>query len=465
MKGMRFFCGLMLLSGAAFAQEQKAALESPSVLASGIPAETAMPQTEPVTVQKEAAPAPKESHAAKSVSPKDTEALAQRQLEYFTAQAQDANAEISSVILGNITSWLWVYPDLKNADKALALKAELELRQGDYRRSIVSQLKHAYEYPDSNISFSVRSILNTTISRRMDRNMKTVLAEIAKGDRSSSKADRLAEFLKKMSSQAGAEFYDALVEEFDDFFSRYPNYAKADELLLDLGNMHQAKKNYYAAIMTYGIVSEVYENSPLRPRACRAAGDVYFMNLKNYEKATKAYQDLINKYPESPEISVAYAQMAEIAKIQKQYELAVDIYGKMIELYPGMDTAFDAYNAQALVYRKELKQPANAVDALDKLATMFKGERAIAALQEAAKIARSDAKDYTLEIAQLDRLVTENPDYKDTPAALYQTGLIYEKDLKNPDKAAQVYQQVIDRYPGNSVIKDARKRLDSLMKK
>ena len=82
----------------------------------------------------------------------------------------------------------------------------------------------------------------------------------------------------------------------------------------------------------------------------------------------------------------------------------------------------------------------------------------------ASEIAEKDLKDYNLKIKLCDRIVREYPDNEKSPKVLYQIAKIYEKEIGNIDKAVAVYQKVIDRYQGNSIVKSAQKRIKSLSK-
>jgi TolA-binding protein len=62
----------------------------------------------------------------------------------------------------------------------------------------------------------------------------------------------------------------------------------------------------------------------------------------------------------------------------------------------------------------------------------------------------------------LDRLVAEYPDAEPSPQALFDSASISAEYLKDPDRAALKYQQLIDRYPGNSLVKKAEKAIKKL---
>jgi tetratricopeptide (TPR) repeat protein len=222
-------------------------------------------------------------------------------------------------------------------------------------------------------------------------------------------------------------------------------------------------KKYLTGILCYDKVLQVYPSSALCPKAKRQIADVYADSLKKPKDAIAIYQEVVNKYPGSDEAGASYGRLAQLSEQEKQYSLAIEVYDKMIELYPQQDAAYNAYVAKARVYKDSLKDYKNAVNSLEQLAGAFKGEKGVKALNEAALIASKDMRDTQLEIKLYQRISTEYADDTlEAPKALYSMAEVYDKKLKNPDRAVEIYRQIADGYAASSYAAKANKMIEKL---
>lgn len=78
-----------------------------------------------------------------------------------------------------------------------------------------------------------------------------------------------------------------------------------------------------------------------------------------------------------------------------------------------------------------------------------------------ARIARKH-KDYPQALAYLKQIIDRYGEDVLADDALFQTAAIYETDLKEPEKARAVYEQLILNYPGSTFVQTARKKLAAL---
>ena len=407
-------------------------------------AENAEPQDRPLS-----APA---NIGAKAAAPAG---IMETEWKYLKAYGDDKDEDVAAAMLVQLTDWLRLYSDSEYADEAQLLKARLHLRLGDYKSAIVDLLKHTQEYPNSKFNADVKKLLNETIDKKMDKKTKPVLIEIAASPETADKSQRLALFLEKLSDKAGDTFYGPAVAEFREFFNRFPLYAGRDGLQLVLGNLHSKKEEYLSARLAYERLIQVYPDSKFRVRAKKLLGDVLANNIKDYNAAIKIYQGITADSPGTGEAWASYKQLARLSERQKQYPLAVEIYERIIALYP--DEKMEVYNAfisEARILREELSKPKEAVEVLNRLAAQYKGAKAIEALYLAAEIARKDMKDLDTEIQMYDKIAA---DYQaEAPKALFAAGQACEKN-KSFDKAREYYDTVVQKYPDDSLVAKAQK--------
>ena len=433
----------------------------------------------PVCAQTETAapvPAPLPAPSVIKTTTIQVEDKSALEWKFFKAQDDNQNQDLAGVLLSEADNWLARNPSAQSADEVLFFKAEQQLKLKNYEAAVTTLLRHVFEYPDSSLDFKVKSTLNSTLDRRIERKLRQPLLDLLRGvDSSAPKQSRMADFLTKTSAVAGEQFYDALMAEYADFSLRNPAYEKADALLLSKAAMNTAKGNYLGAILEYERVLAVYPLSDLRALAKRMAGDVYAANMKDNNKAIESYQYVVDHFADSPEAGTAYVQMAKLAEVEKQYDLAVDVYEKIAKLYDGKEAAYAALTSEARILHEKLNRHQDAINVLMRAADKFKedktvsdpakkDDKAVSALKQAASISRKELRDFEQEIKIYTRIVAEHPDSVDAPAMQFEIGKVYEKDILDADKAIAAYQQVIDRYPGNSASSTAADKVKTLKK-
>lgn len=421
------------------------------------------PQPAPQPKKSKAAPAAPKQEAKPAPAPAKPN-FAAAEWEFFRKHGGEQDEDAAASLLAQVSGWQRTQADTEYGDDALLLAANLRLRLGDYRSAIMDLLGLLYEYPSSEQADPARQLLNSTIDKKMGKKFKPVLADIARDPGAGEKAERRALLLKRMSEQAGEEFYEPLDAAFREYFWRFPDYAKRDELQLALGNFYLAKEEFIRAKLEYEKLLQVYPSSQYVLQAKKALADITANNLKQYGASIPAYQDIAAAFPGTPEAWQAYQQVAKLAEKQKQYDLAVETYEKIIALYPEDDATHGAYRSEARVLREDLAKPREAFDVLNRLADKYKDQRSVEALNLAAEIARKDLKDGEGEIKMYDRIAAEYPSDPQAPKAIFYAGQTYEK-LLDYDKAREYYNRISDKYPDDPMAKKALKAINSLLTK
>ena len=417
---------------------------------------------EKTKIQPPAAAVEKKAAAVIEVSPQAApSSLIVAEWEYFKANRESKDEDVMSLLLPQLADFVAHHPDSEYAGDAQLLKADFHLKLGDYKSAVTGLLRHTQEYPQSVTAVPARKLLNETIDKKIDKKTKPLLTEMAKNAESDDKAGKMAVLLEKMSAQAGEIFYDPLVNEYREFFNRFPGYPGNDELRLALADLHSKKQEYLPAKLAYQKMIQMCPASPLLARAKRSLGAVLAEKLKEYDDAIRVYQDITVSFPGTGEAWTAYGQLPKLSERQKKYGLAVETYEKIISLYPDKEEAYGAFKSEARILREEMEKPAEAVEVLNRLADKYKGEKALEALFLAADIARKDMKDPDAQIKTYDRIVSEYSSDPQAPKALFAAADVYEKE-KKLENAREYYVKVIEKYAEDPLAKKAQKRLDSM---
>ncbi|MEI7481217.1 MAG: tetratricopeptide repeat protein [Elusimicrobiota bacterium] len=386
--------------------------------------------------------------------------LARTEWEFLKIKGADKDEDVLTLILPQLSDWLFRNPENEYAGEALLLKANLQLKLGDYKSAVIDLMRHMREYPQASSVAAAGKLFIETLDKKIDKKAKPRLVEISKGQ-VAEKTDAIAGLLEKTAEHAGDIFYESLTAEFRDFFNRFPYYGKKDEMLLALADLHFKNEEYLPSRLAYEKMIQMSAGSRLLPRAKNSLGGVLADHLKEYDAAIVVYRDIAASCPGTEEAWTAYGRLPKLAEKQEQYSLAVEIYETIIALYPDKPESYAAFQSEARVLREELSKPAEAVVVLNRLADKYKDEKAIEAVFLAAEIARKDMKDYDLEVKNYDRIVSEYPSDPQAPKAMFAAAEAYEKG-KNLEKAREYFSQVIVKYAENPLAQKAQKRLNSM---
>jgi outer membrane protein assembly factor BamD (BamD/ComL family) len=127
---------------------------------------------------------------------------------------------------------------------------------------------------------------------------------------------------------------------------------------------------------------------------------------------------------QSPDELLKKAQAAEQAR---DFPLALETYGKIVQAYPQSAVAETSMFVMATIHQNETHDHQKAIDLY---------------------------KQYTAAY----------PGSSRTPGAMFLVGFIYNNELHNYDSAAAAYRRFLERFPRDPMAKDAQFELDSLGK-
>ena len=371
-----------------------------------------------------------------------------------------SSSGLSDTLLQDIGLFLNQYNHLPIAAEALFLKGRIQLGQGDEELAAISWLQVLYEYPRSETAIGAKQRLLILIEKDWDDHAKDINAIInhkIKGK----KAARLVSLIRQLYKIDDKKLDQALAQLQIQFLYRFPNYRYVDEVQVLLAH-NLATQSAKSGAFEFEKLLTLYPNSAYRAEALLATADLQLKPLKQYDKAVANYKNLIREYPRHKLVKNAYKNLALIQeKHQKDYAGAVQSLSKIIKLFPKDEMALWALQKTADLQESRLKDPKAAVYTLSKLAKMFPNHKkeSIAALKDAAKIARKKLKDKDLYKQMQLQIVKEFSSSDAAPKALYALADFTEKKLDNRKDAQNYYLQLIRQYPEHKLAAKARKRL------
>lgn len=378
-------------------------------------------------------------------------------------ERQDDNVKLLETLDRHLGAWLEKNYALPEADDALMLRADVELRTKQYSKAYITLLRHKYEFPNSINSAKAKDLMQQVLDKLPKTQRQTLQKTYEIKSVPKNVEDRLAQFLSAATKLELKGTYLPVNEQYSSFFARFPVYDNKDKMELMLGDWERANKNYQAAIMQYKKVYDIYPSTKYKAASLRMLGDIYASELKDYNQANYYYNNVLKNFPNSIEIAITYHHLAIMNESQRNYTSAVDNINKAAEVYlknGQKDNAYGAYLYKAELQNKKLKDYAGAVDTLNQTANLFKTDeiKFTGAKNKAAEIYSSKLKDRYGELASYESITENYPNSPLAPKAAYRSGELYES-VGQQDKAKEIYQKLIVKYPADIYATKAQKRL------
>ena len=205
---------------------------------------------------------------------------------------------------------------------------------------------------------------------------------------------------------------------------------------------------------------------------------------KEYEDARKVLLEVKNRDLTKKYAPLAQLKMADSYVRDEEYELAAGEYKKFLEIYPEHQNASYAQYQLAMTYFVQITSPdrgysaaVKALEEFEKLKRMFPRNPYRETIELRIEKCRTTMADYEFLVGEFyfkkgscgaavgryRQLMTKFPDYKKEPMVLYHAGVCYKK-LGNRDKAVEHFNRLLEKYPSDKSVNNAKKELTSLNK-
>jgi tetratricopeptide (TPR) repeat protein len=199
------------------------------------------------------------------------------------------------------------------------------------------------------------------------------------------------------------------------------------------------------------------EGAVLRARVLKGAGDVYYLELRDFRRAAEVYQELIRACPEAPETLQARIHLAEILHTHFR-----DLRGAITALIGAIDR--NAPESAELAYRVaklyfELGDYQQATLEARKVQARFETSPLVddALLLEAQALALMEGR-APESIRALQALAERFPDSALTPIALYEMGKV-RAEMGDREEAIALWVKALAHHPDPSQVQAAIARI------
>ncbi len=390
---------------------------------------------------------------------------AEKELEFYKNEINTADKKQLSALEWDLNSWLEQNYSLPSASDALLQRAKVEYLNKQYTPAYLTLLKYTYEFPTKKLP---RNFANQIVTEFPNKQQLELMRALAPKNLPQATEDRLNMFFTAANKLNLKDAHEHLLKDYAMFFTRFPVYENKDKIELLLGDSYRNDGNYLSALSKYDKVWKIYPSTKYKAAALRMKGDIYASELKDFEKAKSYYNQVLNDFPNSVEISTVYKHFAMLEADTKNYEIAIDKAQKAYEGYLKDGQKLEAYNAlmlKAEVQEKNLKNYTSAVETLKVAADLMPADEQyyVMAKQKEAQIQAKKLKDNYAERNVLEDIAVRFPNTENGVEALYRAAELTEK-FGEIAKAKEKYSKVILNRPQSKIAVKAQKKINSLDK-
>jgi len=225
--------------------------------------------------------------------------------------------------------------------------------------------------------------------------------------------------------------------------NEYPNAKIADDTQFRIAEYYSHYPSWSQAVVEYQKVVTRYPKSELADQALLNIGEIYRYRLEDYNKAVESFNRLLKFYPTSNLINKAQYQLGACYFLLKDYENAFKELQK-VRVDP------TNYEVQEMLGEIYILQ-GNIEKALEVFTRGETAKSSLTSLQRLASAAKV-VKKYDIAIKTYQRIIKEFPETREALHAQLDIAYIYDIQLKNPAKAIEAYQKIINNYPRDSFI-------------
>ena len=182
-----------------------------------------------------------------------------------------------------------------------------------------------------------------------------------------------------------------------------------------------------------------------------------YKKQRRNEDAIRTWRELADRYPDTSSGSIALFRAATLLWNSNQDDEALAIFERMTRQTPRHAQADDSWYAIGRIYQ-ERKDDENAIAAFDRLATLFPGTQLAREGRWRQAWLAYRRKDFAVAETRFTTLARSAANTAEGESALYWQARTIEQQ-GHPDQAADLYRQLLRRYPDSYYTAWAEKRL------
>jgi len=280
-------------------------------------------------------------------------------------------------------------------------------------------------------------------------------------------APRVKDFLALSYASQGR--WSEAIDAWQTIVDEYPDSPSGARSLLVIGDVYQRQiKDLHKAIGVYESFVEKYPQSKIIKHAKFQIGRLHFIK-EDFARARQAFKEIMEDYPEDKELC-ASAQLIIAACYEKEggWDKAMGECHKLTDNYPTTRAALQVPLRIAQYYLKR-NQPLKAEEAFDEAVSCYNKiieenpdtPLAVGA-QDLISLSYVSRKMWDEAINSLRTFIDTYPDNPKASTSMFTMAAIYLRQLEEPEKAIEVYEKFIKKYPGHILASLAEDQIESL---
>jgi tetratricopeptide (TPR) repeat protein len=225
---------------------------------------------------------------------------------------------------------------------------------------------------------------------------------------------------------------------------------------LDLGDIHLIKGEPWESTLLYSQVEKTQKENPVGYEA-----KLRNAKLSYYKANFRLAQEHLDILKEATTREIANDAMELSMRIKEN--IAFDSVGEALREFASVELLlYQNKQTEALEKIKQLKQGQVTQPGANGAVAAFSNQTILDDVYWLEATMRMKRGEFEESIKLLTRILEEYPDDVLSDDAYFLQGEIYERQLKNKDKAMEIYREFLNKYPGSVYAAEARKRYRTL---
>ncbi|KPJ50463.1 hypothetical protein AMJ40_02900 [candidate division TA06 bacterium DG_26] len=247
--------------------------------------------------------------------------------------------------------------------------------------------------------------------------------------------------------------YTIARRKFEELLNYFPDSPFADDATLYLGRAHLGEGEYVLALDTFRKLTD----SRLKCDALFYVAEAHYA-LEEYERAARAYQDLLRSCPKSPYREEVLETLAASLLNIAEYARAIELYQSLLKGKLSEPERLEISLRISDAYL-DLEEPDRACEILLTIDEEIQGEQAKAEVRVKLSECYRRLGEVDAALRALDEASELAPKSEVSARSFYQQGLIYEEEYLDFAKAREAYEKASAEYKAAEASKDAERRL------
>ncbi|HMA62359.1 MAG TPA: tetratricopeptide repeat protein [bacterium] len=366
-----------------------------------------------------------------------------------------------------LTNYLNLYSPRGKSEYVQYYLTQVYYNQKMYAEAELSFLKYLYFYTDSP-SYSdmkheqLKLILGNSYFKERSSHIVKIMDNI---DESLSFQDRYYNFINEIQTYPNQELVQYFQPEVDNYLNLFPQNRNSARLLASLSEHYQKQEKVQYAFLTLEKIIHLFPHFPEASQAMFKRARIRAEEFEEYDQALSDYNRFIEENPESKRVPDAHFQIAVLMEnYMEKYDMALDKYQDFAEKYPDSEFTARAMERSAAIVEEKIKDKEKAVGIYLDIAEKFKGSQTGKKARTKAANLYYEIEQYENSIDQFMQLYRSYPMEKESIEYLFKAADIYEKKLKDIDRAIETLTYITENFPATKQANEAQKRIDDLSK-